>query len=1186
MGFDEFINKPVSEKVLLLEVEPAVEADVWTISGQGPEYYTTFEEMLVNEYAAVSKVCEDGKELTEGSGIGSLDAGQWYHDLDNKRVYVRTEDSSDPSTKVMAIYFKVYFATTGKVFNSNYYQPRVKEGGVKLSAGRERIDSGSLVLVNSDGWFDVKMVKWVWRGADCIVRLGGDDLVYSDYNVVVGLKVCGMEYKDVGVVLELEGAKSNWNIQLPINEFYTSEETLRPNANGTYNEWAGGYADVDDTEEPKGDKWGSYVKLTSGTGKESFHLQDMTEIPDGAVINFVVVTVCSRVLLDTDNLIDFGLRIGGNDYMYETEKYAWSDNSWERIQRVWRLNPADEEAWEKEDINALEVVLYGDVKEPDQELYVTMVKIDVNYSVMEQYGEGKAVPIVYAGEGGVEYSPVLIDDTVEHGKFGLADHTVQTLKAVDKVWYEGELLTGEKYSVSLTYCTLTILTAGPVISDPSALKVRVRGARVSDIPEKQGDDSPMVRAPDIVRHLFQVVLGWGVGKINTGSFDTARAVATQANKLVINEKMYLKDIVERLVQSVKGVFGQGKDGKLFMNIWSADDTGALELEDEDILSFSCKERDFPIARRLVVKYGRDPNSGEYRVVSAMDLWAERMFPRTDIKVFETTLAEKGDAQSLAVDLLPSYNVGILDCEVVTKLKAAKVAVGDKVKITKSRAPSLSGSFVGEVFQVRGVSRETGNRIKLVLEPNKYFGCSMSAVEDKGEYDKYEAISRALGAIAGDTGGIKPDRVVTESIKNLAITAEKIANLAITAEKIGSLAITSEKIDSLAITSEKIGASAVTSGKIEDLAITVGKIGAQAVYVGKLATDVAGLLEARPGRNLLDNPGFEDGSRSWETGTGISFEDTGGDGSNKCLKLTRSGSDIANDQSNLSGGLRYFEVNPGDVIYFGGSFKSGNGLTTSYLVVTVTDKDKANPVYSLTTPSTSLTWETNTQTYTIPANKKFITIGCRAKDNDGDGYFDNLFLKKVIQTNDLGDFAVTVDKIANLAIATGKIANLAIATGKIANLAVTAEKIANGTITATEIANLTISADKIVNLTITAAKIENEIISNTRVISNNVSLDSLVKYLKEAGVYVETKHVQAGVYRALKYIDGDGTYKGALRDSITGFEWEATVYKMKVVKQETFGEAPVKTRYYLGFTSDGAGGGGGTGEEPPEGNPEY
>ena len=184
----------------------------------------------------------------------------------------------------------------------------------------------------------------------------------------------------------------------------------------------------------------------------------------------------------------------------------------------------------------------------------------------------------------------------------------------------------------------------------------------------------------------------------------------------------------------------------------------------------------------------------------------------------------------------------------------------------------------------------------------------------------------------------------------------------------------------------------------------------------------------------------------------------------------------------------------------------------------------------------------------------------------------------ILTAHLEDLAVTTAKLANLAVTAAKIGALAVETAKIDDLAVTAAKIAALTITAAKIANLTIEAAQIANLTITAAKIENGIISDSYVLSNDLSLDNLIKFLKEAGVYVETKHVQAATYRALTYIDNVGCYLGYLAENLTGYNYSGTTYKIHAYDQGG-------GIYHLGIDTGDAGGGGGTGEDPPDGDPD-
>jgi hypothetical protein len=151
-----------------------------------------------------------------------------------------------------------------------------------------------------------------------------------------------------------------------------------------------------------------------------------------------------------------------------------------------------------------------------------------------------------------------------------------------------------------------------------------------------------------------------------------------------------------------------------------------------------------------------------------------------------------------------------------------------------------------------------------------------------------------------------------------------------------------------------------------------------------------------GRNMLANPGFEQGSTGWQTGTGRSFEISGGDNSNYFLKVTRAGADVYSYQYTPNGDIRYFEVSPGEVYEYGCSAKSSNGTCRAYIGIVSTDKDlgggSSDAIFS-----TSLTWETKSSTFTIPATNKFLRLYVGAYTVNGDASFDNVYLRRVDYT---------------------------------------------------------------------------------------------------------------------------------------------------------------------------------------------
>ena len=53
--FEEFITRPISNKVALLEAEPGLHLETWTLDS-GYIYYADFDETIINEPALISQV--------------------------------------------------------------------------------------------------------------------------------------------------------------------------------------------------------------------------------------------------------------------------------------------------------------------------------------------------------------------------------------------------------------------------------------------------------------------------------------------------------------------------------------------------------------------------------------------------------------------------------------------------------------------------------------------------------------------------------------------------------------------------------------------------------------------------------------------------------------------------------------------------------------------------------------------------------------------------------------------------------------------------------------------------------------------------------------------------------------------------------------------------------------------------
>jgi hypothetical protein len=160
-------------------------------------------------------------------------------------------------------------------------------------------------------------------------------------------------------------------------------------------------------------------------------------------------------------------------------------------------------------------------------------------------------------------------------------------------------------------------------------------------------------------------------------------------------------------------------------------------------------------------------------------------------------------------------------------------------------------------------------------------------------------------------------------------------------------------------------------------------------------------QARPGthtQQLLPNMGFEDGPPFWVVGTGtliILTDSTKAQSGNRYAQLTSvTGTPATALAADDVGQPRYFEVNPGDVIQFGGWLYRESGTANVRYVLELTDKDKANPTTSTTANQNTAAWLQVQGQQLVPAGKKYARVWAEI-DATGTGVVarvDDVFLR--------------------------------------------------------------------------------------------------------------------------------------------------------------------------------------------------
>jgi hypothetical protein len=313
----------------------------------------------------------------------------------------------------------------------------------------------------------------------------------------------------------------------------------------------------------------------------------------------------------------------------------------------------------------------------------------------------------WIGYGRATIKPDLTDTTTSQGVYTLADAAYQTLFAVNQVWAIEKrtkvwtLLTETThYTKNLTACTVTIVSATYPHSDYE-IAVDVTGK-----PDGLGSYYHTYAA--IVQDIIKTHLGIAAADIDTAAFTLVESDATADLALWIKNPRSIASILASsepelasLGRSVMGTLQQTAAGLWTVRTWDPRvDTITTSLRREDLATFEPKPKFKTIYSSVRVYYGYDHARDEWAVVEVNDPTIQyRTGSRDRLEMF-TFLTAEANALTLASRYLLLAGAVTVEAEFEERgAMLAQLNAGDKVAITYSPAPTVSGSYVSSPFEI-------------------------------------------------------------------------------------------------------------------------------------------------------------------------------------------------------------------------------------------------------------------------------------------------------------------------------------------------------------------------------------------------------------------------------------------------------------------------------------------------------
>lgn len=339
------------------------------------------------------------------------------------------------------------------------------------------------------------------------------------------------------------------------------------------------------------------------------------------------------------------------------------------------------------------------------------------YPNMDEAKDGSRIPLLF---GAVEnITPVLVDSTVEKGLFVIADAVYQGLASVPNVYVDGVAVSPSDLNIVLGDCTFEILATFSG-DTPSAASVTCDATGPApptfDPPFGPGGIAPYVTSTDYLKKYGELA-GWlytSILDVSVGEFDSAAALTldsrnTQAHASYIDEIASVHDIIRDIERGVLGLTRVTLDGLVSPTIFiPAAGAPILDLplvEESGIIEFQPDLRIQQIFSKAVIQYNRDPTGNKHQTESAEDAFTKffnlrnRLTSRTISTVLKNTSDAAASAQ-VAVFMSRNISTEVLIDDVSLVLFASNV--GDRVRLTVDRAPSIDGAWANKVMDIRSI----------------------------------------------------------------------------------------------------------------------------------------------------------------------------------------------------------------------------------------------------------------------------------------------------------------------------------------------------------------------------------------------------------------------------------------------------------------------------------------------------
>lgn len=237
-SFEQFIENPVSHKVVLAWIEPSYRLQGW--SAYSVDVYK------ISPPDFVVKLSQEGNALTKVAGIPAAE-GEWSYVEQEGIVYLWPLSSSDPNIDRIRADFRLFFSSGPFILPSDLsigpdveYLPLLdstSQFGYEFDSEQLGImleGQGQISLQNNHGFFDDIWEKYFWENKPCYIHSWSPEINPDQAKIIYKGFIKGKSFSSQSVSFSLTDFISKLKDPVPLTTFSLADGIISDSEVGTF----------------------------------------------------------------------------------------------------------------------------------------------------------------------------------------------------------------------------------------------------------------------------------------------------------------------------------------------------------------------------------------------------------------------------------------------------------------------------------------------------------------------------------------------------------------------------------------------------------------------------------------------------------------------------------------------------------------------------------------------------------------------------------------------------------------------------------------------------------------------------------------------------------------------------------------------------------------------------------------